>query len=135
MYKILRKACIYVASVRDISDIVCYHQVLFAAVTKLQQWEDKTTNIFAASGFHKIPRIIYCACAHMNVQLYVTGKKIPVYTVCSQFKHYVGLVNLPHSSTCPMLPYKMKHVFEADSTTFRIIIRRQSDSVMVDVSH
>ena len=28
----------------------------------------------------------------MRLQLYVTGK-VPVYSVCSQFKHYVGLVN------------------------------------------
>ena len=30
-------ACTYVAGVRDTSKIVCYHQVLFAVVTKLQQ--------------------------------------------------------------------------------------------------
>ena len=60
----------------------------------------KNPNIFAASGFHKIPRIIYCACALTTV----TGK-LPVYTMCSQFKHYVVLVNLPHSSSCPMFPY------------------------------
>ena len=45
------------AGVRDISKIVCYHQVLFAAVTKLQQFEEKTNNIFVASGFHKIANI------------------------------------------------------------------------------
>ena len=61
--------CHYAASVRVVSKIVCYHQVLFAAVTKLQQFEEKTTNIFAASGFHKIPRIIYCACAHTTIGL------------------------------------------------------------------
>ena len=33
-------ACTNVAGVRDISKIVCYHQVLFAAVTKLQQFEE-----------------------------------------------------------------------------------------------
>ena len=49
-------ACTYVV-VRDISKIVCYHQVLFAAVTKSQQFEEKTNNIFAASGFHKIANI------------------------------------------------------------------------------
>ena len=55
-------ACIYVASVRDISKIVCYHQVLFVAVTKLLRFlEEEKTNILAASGFHKIPRIIYYA--------------------------------------------------------------------------
>ena len=58
----------YVASGREISKIVCYHQVLFAAVTKLQQFEEQTTNSFAASGFHKIPRIIYCACAHTTIR-------------------------------------------------------------------
>ena len=42
----------------------------------------------------------------MRLQLYVTGE-LPVYTMCSQFKHYVGLVNLPHSSSCPMFPYWM----------------------------
>ena len=61
-------ACTYVASVRDISQIVCYHQVLFAAVTKLQQFEENTTTIFAASWFHKIPGIIYCACAHTTIR-------------------------------------------------------------------
>ena len=50
-------ACTYVAGVTHISKIVSYHQVLFAAVTKLQQFEEKTTNIFAASGFHKIGNI------------------------------------------------------------------------------
>ena len=48
-------ACTIVAGVRDISKIVCYHQVLFAAVTK--QFEEKANNIFAASGFHKIANI------------------------------------------------------------------------------
>ena len=99
-------ACTYVASVRDISKIVCYHQVLFAAVTKLQQFEEKTTNIFAASGFHKISRIIYCA----------RYWKLPVYTECSQFNHYVGLVNLPfrHLAICsPTARYITLHVFES----------------------
>ena len=58
-------ACTYVAGVRYISKIVCYHQVLFAAVTKLQQFEEKTTNIFAASGFHKIANIHVCSTAHL----------------------------------------------------------------------
>ena len=49
-------ACTNVAGVRDISKIVCYHQVLFAAVKKLQQFEEKT-NIFAASGFKKFANI------------------------------------------------------------------------------
>ena len=49
-------ACTNVAGVRDISKIVCYHQVLFAAVKKLQQFEEKT-NIFAASGFQKFANI------------------------------------------------------------------------------
>ena len=39
-------ACTYVASVRDISKIACYHQVLFAAVTNLQQFEEKTNKYF-----------------------------------------------------------------------------------------
>ena len=47
-------ACTYVAGVRDISKIVCYHWVLFAAATKLQQFEEKITNIFADSDFHNI---------------------------------------------------------------------------------
>ena len=50
-------ACAYVAGMRDISKIVCYHQVLFATVTKLQQFEEKTTNIIAASVFHNIANI------------------------------------------------------------------------------
>ena len=93
-------ACTYVAGVRDISKIVCYHQVLFAAVTK--QFEEKTTNIFAASGFHKIANIhvLSYAFAHTLLEIYP-------YTVCSQFKHYVGLVNFLHSSTCPMFLYNL----------------------------
>ena len=101
-------ACTYFASMRDISTIVCYDQVLFVEVTKLLRFLEKKTNIFAASGFHKIPRMCMCA-----IQLYVTGK-LPVYrpTVCSQFKHYVGLVNFPHSSSCPMFPYNRPgHLF------------------------
>ena len=47
-------ACTYVAVVRDISKIVCYHQVLFHAATKLHQFEEEKTNIFAASEFHII---------------------------------------------------------------------------------
>ena len=35
------RACTYVDSVRDMSKIVCYHQVLFVAVNKLQQFEEK----------------------------------------------------------------------------------------------
>ena len=93
-------ACTCVANVRDISTIVYHCQVLFVAVTKLLRFFQKTTNIFPASGFHKIPHNT----THMRLQLYVTGK-LPVYTVRSQFKHYVGLVNLPHSSSCPMFPY------------------------------
>ena len=50
-------ACTYVAGVRDISKIVCYHQVLFAAVAKLQHFEVKTNNIVAASEFHNIANI------------------------------------------------------------------------------
>ena len=62
-----------VAGVRDISKIVFYHQVLFAAVsvTKLQQFEEKTTNIFAASGFHKIANIHACSTqttAHLRIR-------------------------------------------------------------------
>ena len=61
--------CTYVASVRDISTIVCYDQVLFVEVTKLLRFlEEEKTNIFAASGFHKIPRIIYCACALTTIR-------------------------------------------------------------------
>ena len=54
----------YVAGVRDISNIVCYYQVLIAAVTKLQQFEEKTTTFFAASGFHNIANIHVCSTAH-----------------------------------------------------------------------
>ena len=61
-------ACTYVASVRDISTIVCYDQDLFVEVTKLLRFVEKTTTIFAASGFHKIPRIIYCACALTTIR-------------------------------------------------------------------
>ena len=34
-------ACTYIASVTDFSKVLCYHQVLFAAVTKLQEFEEK----------------------------------------------------------------------------------------------
>ena len=73
----------------------------------LLQWQmtavsRKTNNIFAASGFHKIPRIIYCACAITTMRYW---KITRIYAVCFQFKHYVGLVNLPHSPSCPMFPY------------------------------
>ena len=76
-------ACTYVAGVRDISKIVCYRQVIFAAVTKLQQFEEKTTTIFLLQGFTKCH--VYST-AQVRIQPYVTGK-LPVYTVCSQFKH------------------------------------------------
>ena len=110
-------ACTYVSSVRDISTIVCYHlhQVLFVEVTKLLRFLEKTTNIFAASGFHKIPRIIYCACALTTIRYW----KITLYTVCSQFKHYVGLVNLSHSSSCPMFPYAGYLLFGKSSLGIR----------------
>ena len=39
-------ACTYVASVRDISMIVCYHQVLFVAVTKLLRFLERKKLIF-----------------------------------------------------------------------------------------
>ena len=61
-------ACTFVAGVRDISKLVCYYLVLFAAVTQLQHFEVKK-NTFAASEFHNIANIhvgpmIYYACAH-----------------------------------------------------------------------
>ena len=106
-------ACTYGASVRDISKIVCHHQILFTAVTKLHQFEEKTTNIFAASGFHKIPRIIYCECAHTTIRYW---KITRIYAVCSQFNHYVGLVNLPHSSSCSMFPYSARTFIASHNT-------------------
>ena len=64
-------ACTYVAGVRFISKIVCHHQVLFAAVTQLQHFEVKTTNIFAASEFHIIANIhLYSI---LSICAYVTG--------------------------------------------------------------
>ena len=66
-------ACNYVVSVRDISTIVWYRQVLFVAVTKLLRLLEKSTNICAASGFHKMPRINYCACALTTISYW----KIP----------------------------------------------------------
>ena len=93
-------ACTYVASVRDISKIVCYHQVLFAAVTKLQQFEEKKLIFLLRQGFTKFQISTYNL---LRMCAYATGK-LHVYTVCSQFKHYVGLVNLPHSSACAMFP-------------------------------
>ena len=43
-------------------------------------------------------------CAY-NYTLGAYGKITRVYCVCFQFKHYVWLVNLPHSSSCLMFPY------------------------------
>ena len=65
-------ACTNVAGVRDISKIVCYHQVLFAAVTK--QFEEKANNIFAASEFHKIANIHVYMHNQLAICAYVTGK-------------------------------------------------------------
>ena len=94
-------SCTYDAGVRDISKIVCYHQVLFAAVTKLQQFEEKKLIFLLLQGFIKLQISTHDI---LRMCAYVTGK-LPVYTVCSQFKQYVGLVNLPHSLTCPRFPY------------------------------
>ena len=65
-------ACTNVAGVRDISKIVCYHQVLLDAVTK--QFEEKANNIFAASGFHKIANIPVYMHNLLAICAYVTGK-------------------------------------------------------------
>ena len=66
-------ACTNVAGVRDISKIVCYHHVLFAAVTK--QFEEKANNIFfAASGFHNIANIHVYMHNLLAICAYVTGK-------------------------------------------------------------
>ena len=73
-------ACTNVAGGMDISKIVCYHQVLFAAVTKLQQFEEKTNIIFADSGFHKIANIHVYMHNLLRMCAYVTGK-LPVYSV------------------------------------------------------
>ena len=85
-----------------ISKIVCYHQVLFARVTKLQQFEEKTTNTFVC--FMVSQNCKYPHNYPLRICAYVT-RKLPVYTMWSQFKHFVGFVNLPNSSTCPMFPY------------------------------
>ena len=74
-------ACTYVASVRQISTIVCHDQVLFVAVTTLLRFLEKTTNIFAASGFHKIPRIIYCACALTTIRYWKINRIYQVFPV------------------------------------------------------
>ena len=47
-------ACTYVASVIDISKIVCYHQVLLAALTKLQPFEEKQSICLLLQGFKKL---------------------------------------------------------------------------------
>ena len=44
-------ACTYVTSVRYISTIVCYDQVLFVEVTKFLQFLEKTTNILLHFSF------------------------------------------------------------------------------------
>ena len=74
-------ACTYVAGVRDISKIVCYHQVLFAAVTKLQQFEEKKLIFFLLPGFHKSPRIIHCACAHTTIRYWKITRIYRVFPV------------------------------------------------------
>ena len=75
-------ACSYVASVRDISTIVCYHQVLFVAVAKLLRFlEEEKTNIFAASDFHNIPHIIYCACALTTIRNWKIARIYRVFPV------------------------------------------------------
>ena len=74
--------CTYVASVRDISTIVCYRQVLFVAVTQLLRFFlEKTTNIFSGSGFHKIPRKIYCACALTIIRYWKIARIYRVFPV------------------------------------------------------
>ena len=91
-------ACTYVASVRHISTIVCYDQVLFVAVTKLLRFLEKTTNIFAASGFHKIPRIIYCARALTTIRYWKINRiyqVFPVKALCG-ISQLAPLVILPH---------------------------------------
>ena len=74
-------ACTYVSSVRDISTIVCYHQVLFVEVTQLLRFLEKKTNIFAASGFHKISRIMYCACALTTIRYWKITRIYSVFPV------------------------------------------------------
>ena len=82
-------ACTYVASVGDISKILCYPQ-------NYRSLKKKQLLFLLHHGFTKFQPILrMCA--------YVTGK-LPVYTMCSQFKRYVGLVNLPHSSVAPCSP-------------------------------
>ena len=55
-------ACTYVAGVRDTSKIICYHQVVFAAVIKLQQFEDKLGRIMdSTTGYTFTPCVGYFA--------------------------------------------------------------------------
>ena len=65
---------------------------------KITAVEEKTTNIFIASGFHKIPRIIYCACAHTTIS-YLKNTRIyrvfPVWALCGISK-LAPFVILPH---------------------------------------
>ena len=75
-------ACTYVAGVRDISSILCYHQVLFAAVTKLEHFEEKTTNSFATSGFHKIANIHVYSTAHVRIRHWKNYPYIYIYISC-----------------------------------------------------
>ena len=62
---------------------------------------------------HEIPRIIYCECAHTTIRYW---KITRIYAVCSQFNHYVGLVNLPHSSSCPMFLYSARKFIASQNT-------------------
>ena len=75
-------ACTYVSSVRYLSTIVCYHQVLVVEVTTLLRFlEEEKTNSFAASGFHKIPCIICCACALTTIRYWKITRIYRVFPV------------------------------------------------------
>ena len=77
-------ACTYVASVRDISTIVYHRQVLFVALTKLLRFFDQKNNMFPASGFQKIPHIIYiiyCTCALTTISYWKITRIYRVFPV------------------------------------------------------
>ena len=64
-------ACTYVASMIDISTIVCYRQVLFVAVTTLLRFLEEKNIFLLLQVFTKFH---VQSTAHVCLQLYVTGK-------------------------------------------------------------
>ena len=88
---------------RDISKIVCYQLLQRQNYSSLKK---KQLTFLLLQSFPKLQTFTYNL---LRMCAYVTGN-VSVYTVCSQFKHYVGLVNLPHSSIVPCSPNWLGHI-------------------------